>query len=523
MAGSKPKGALCIHGKAEFALNLVAQVTSIAAQMVISLFLTPVVLSKMGAEAYGFVGLVNNFVSYAAVITTALNSLAGRYITLAHHRGNRDAAETYFSSVFFADCFLAVVVLGLAVVLAANINNIAVVPDELLSDLQVMILLAFLNSAIGLVAVVFGIAAFIKNRLYLNSLAQLLQSVIRAALLCFLFLCIAPHMWYYSVSAVVASVAFTVAQVATTRRLTPEYRVRRSHFSLASVLEILKGGIWVSLESLNKIILTGLDLWISNLFLGAYQMGIFSVAKTVPNALLSMSSSFANLFYPKLAEHYAKREHDELRDGFSFAMRFTAGIMLVPLAGLIIYGIFFYRLWVPERSADEIAIIQLLSVLTVISLVASALVEPLYYANTLANRIRDSVLITLGFSLAALAIELSLLFFSSLDGLCVIAATSSVVMTVRHCIVQPVYAARVLGMRMRTFFRPLLRELAGLGIVLATFYALAQVLPFGSWGALLASCVLSALVGYTELIVVLLNPGERRRALNMILRRGRRA
>ena len=523
MAGSKPKGALRIHGKAEFVLNLVAQVTSIAAQMVISLFLTPVVLSKMGAEAYGFVGLVNNFVSYAAVITTALNSLAGRYITLAHHRGNRDAAETYFSSVFFADCFLAVVVLGLAVVLAAIINNIAVVPDELLSDLQVMILLAFLNSAIGLVAVVFGIAAFIKNRLYLNSLAQLLQSVIRAALLCFLFLCIAPHMWYYSVSAVVASVAFTVAQVATTRRLTPEYRVRRSHFSLTSVLEILKGGIWVSLESLNKIILTGLDLWISNLFLGAYQMGIFSVAKTVPNALLSMSSSFANLFYPKLAEHYAKREHDELRDGFSFAMRFTAGIMLVPLAGLIIYGIFFYRLWVPERSADEIALIQLLSVLTVISLVASALVEPLYYANTLANRIRDSVLITLGFSLAALAIELCLLFFSSLDGLCVIAATSSVVMTVRHCIVQPVYAARVLGMRTCTFFRPLLRELAGLGIVLATFYALAQVLPFGSWGALLASCVLSALVGYTELIVVLLNHGERRRALNMILRRGRRA
>lgn len=511
-----------IQGKTEFALNLVAQVASIIAQMVISLFLTPVVLSKMGAEAYGFVGLVNNFVSYAAVITTALNSLAGRYITIAHHRGDKRGAETYFSSVFFADCFLAVVVMAFAVLLAANINSMAVVPDNLLGDLQVMIILAFLNSAIGLVAVVFGIAAFIKNQLYLNSLAQLLQSVIRAVLLCVLFLCIAPHMWYYSISAVVASIAFTAVQVATTKKLTPEYRVRRSRFSMASVMEILKGGIWVSLESLNKIILTGLDLWISNLFVGAYQMGIFSVAKTVPNALLSMSSSFANLFYPKLAEHYAKRENDELRSGFSFAMRFVAGVMLVPLIGLIVYGIFFYRLWVPDRSSGELWLIQVLSVLTVISLVASALVEPLYYANTLANKIRGSVLITLGFSLAALAIELGLLLAGTFNGLYVIAATSSIVMTGRHCIVQPAYAAKVLGMPSGTFYKPLLRELAGMGAVLVTFVLLARVLPFGSWGAFLASCVLSAVVGYGELLVILLNREERKRVLGMVLRRGER-
>lgn len=89
-----------LQGKTAFAINLISQVSVIVAQMVISLFLTPIVLEKMGAEAYGFVGLVNNFVSYVAVITTALNSLAGRYITIAHHSGDQEGAESYYSSVF---------------------------------------------------------------------------------------------------------------------------------------------------------------------------------------------------------------------------------------------------------------------------------------------------------------------------------------------------------------------------------------------------------------------------------------
>lgn len=176
-----------LQGKTAFAINLISQVSVIVAQMVISLFLTPIVLDKMGAEAYGFVGLVNNFVSYVAVITTALNSLAGRYITIAHHSGDQESAESYYSSVFFANCVMAVAVLAGSVLLAANIESVVSVSPGLVEDLQLMILLAFFNCALSLVVVVFGIAAFIKNQLYLNSIAQLVSSVIRAMLLCILF------------------------------------------------------------------------------------------------------------------------------------------------------------------------------------------------------------------------------------------------------------------------------------------------------------------------------------------------
>lgn len=504
-----------LKGKSAFAINLISQVSVIAAQMVISLYLTPIVLDKMGTEAYGFVGLVNNFVSYVAVITTALNSLAGRYITIAHHSGDRKGAESYYSSVFFANCGMAVAVLAGSVLLAANIRSVVSVSSELVGDLQLLILLAFLDCALGLIVVVFGIAAFIKNQLYLNSIAQLISSVIRAMLLCVLFLSVAPHMWYYSAAAVVASVAFLALQVWTTRRVTPEYRVRATRFSFPRVLEILKSGVWVSIESVNKLLLTGLDLWISNLFVGAYQMGVFSVAKTIPNALLSVSSRFANLFYPKCAELYAKKNNDELVEQFGFAMRFTAAIMIVPLAGLVVYGLHFYELWLPGRDISELLLIQRLSVLTVISLLASALVEPLYYANTLTNKIKGSVLITLGFSLVVVVIELSLLLLTDFNGLFVIASVSSIVMTFRHCLVQPVYAARVLGLRGSSFFKALGKEVVGLFVVLGTFWVLSSVLSFSSWANFLTSCLLSAAIGYAELSLLLLDGDERRKAIGM--------
>ena len=110
--------------------------------------------------------------------------------------------------------------------------------------------------------------------------------------------------------------------------------------------------------------------------------------------------------------------------------------MIVPLAGFVTYGLHFYELWLPGRDVSELLLIQRLSVLTVVSLLASALVEPLYYANTLTIRYKVPVLITLGFSLLVVAIELSLLFFTELEGLFVKSLpVSSVLMTFRHCFV----------------------------------------------------------------------------------------
>lgn len=504
-------------------LNLLTQLAVLATQVIISFFLTPVILKSLGDEAYGFVGLVNNFVSYMSVITTALNSLAGRYISLSYFRSEMEESRKYYSSVFFGNCFLGLCAFFIAIVLSIKIDNLVVVPNDLLDDLRLLVLLAFFNAAISLFSVVFGVAAFIKNRLFYNYIAQLSGSVLRMAMLSGMFIYLEPHMWYYGVTAIVATVVTLGLQIRATIKLAPELKVRFDAFSLRYVMNIVKDGAWVSLESVNKLLQTGLDLLVANLYVGPAAMGLLSVAKTIPNVLGQLSVNVANVMYPKLAKEYATGEMDSLNKRFSFSMRFTGYIVLVPLIGFVSFGFPFYRLWLQGKDAEQIYVIQQLSALTVLPLVASCMVEPLYYANTLTRRLRGSVIIATCFSLASLACTLLLLNFSAIEPLYIIASTSSIFMTVRHLVSCPLYYSHILGLRPGAIYLDIVRMLTGAAGLLLFFGGASKALDLTSWPSLIACCLICGITAYVALIPLLFSREE----LSGILRiahvgRGRR-
>ena len=83
--------------KKQLLVNMVASLVNFAVSVGIGLVLTPYIVRSIGAEAYGFIGLANTFVSYAQLLTIALNSVAGRFITVAYHEGDEAKANGYYS------------------------------------------------------------------------------------------------------------------------------------------------------------------------------------------------------------------------------------------------------------------------------------------------------------------------------------------------------------------------------------------------------------------------------------------
>ena len=88
-------------------INIVTSIISLATSIGISFFLTPYIVDKIGKEAYGFIGLINNLVSYISIITIALNSMAGRFITIKIHQNNEKEANEYFNSVLISNIIMA--------------------------------------------------------------------------------------------------------------------------------------------------------------------------------------------------------------------------------------------------------------------------------------------------------------------------------------------------------------------------------------------------------------------------------
>lgn len=122
----------------------------------------------------------------------------------------------------------------------------------------------------------------------------------------------------------------------------------------------------MSLAQLSTVLLSGLDLLICNLTIGAGLMGILSIAKTVPTSFATLIATLASVFTPHYTILYAKNDIKGLVKEVQFTSKIVSLILTVPIAGFIVFGINFYTLWQPTKTHDEIIMIQILSVLTCI-------------------------------------------------------------------------------------------------------------------------------------------------------------
>ena len=107
----------------QLVINMAANLLSTVVGFCVSFFLTPFIIERVGIEANGFVSLAGNFMGYATIVTTALNSMAGRFITISIHQEDYDETNKYMSSVFAANLLSSAVLTIPAVLLVINMNN----------------------------------------------------------------------------------------------------------------------------------------------------------------------------------------------------------------------------------------------------------------------------------------------------------------------------------------------------------------------------------------------------------------
>ena len=74
-------------------INLGASLIVFLVQLVISFWVTPYVVGKLGESAYGFITLALNFTEYATLLTVAINSMASRFISISYNQNNVEEAN----------------------------------------------------------------------------------------------------------------------------------------------------------------------------------------------------------------------------------------------------------------------------------------------------------------------------------------------------------------------------------------------------------------------------------------------
>ena len=248
----------------QLAINMLASMITFTVGLGIRFGLTPYIVRTLGPEAYGFVGLASNILSYTGLITVALNSMAGRFITINYVEGHIDAANKYFSSVFFSNIILAFIILLFSIGCVIWLEYLINIPDVLIFDVKLLFSLLALNNVIGLVANVWCTATFIKNRLDLSNIQGIIGNLLNATILICLFSCFAPHIWYMGAAGLVLTIYTVLVNKKFSTILTPELKINRANYDFTKVVELLKSGMWnlISKLGINYIDIIENDLGI---------------------------------------------------------------------------------------------------------------------------------------------------------------------------------------------------------------------------------------------------------------------
>lgn len=480
----------------QMAVNITATIIAFAVSTGITFFLTPFIVGRLGRAAYGFIGLSSSIIDYTSLITIALNAMAGRFVSISYLKGDKKLANKYFSSVFFSNLFFAGIIFLFAIFFLIYIDVLLDVPSELLRDVRLLFGLLVLNSMLGLVTGEFGVATFIKNRLELSSIRNVIADFLRAAILLIAFSCFAPHVWYIGLSGLILTVYTVIWNIKYRNRLTPDLRVNIKNFDLAKVKELISSGAWNIITKLSNILSQGLDLLFANIFVGAAAMGTFSISKTVPMMALALMGAIASAFAPQLTNYYAQGRNDLIVQELQKSIRVVSCFSTPILCSLYVFSGDFYHLWLPGQDYRE------LWLLTVLGFIASPFTMPqeaLWNVFTITNKLKYSSLTLLGESIGVFCSILVLMNFveDHMQRLIILACTRTVWGFFRSSFFLPMYAAHCLQQRLTTFYKYLLHSVLCLIVSVGLCFLLRSFVHADSWLKLIMMILLSCVIGFT--------------------------
>lgn len=465
---------------------------SILFSVFITLYITPRVITTVGIDAYGFVSLSSNIISYLQIATIALNAYAARYISISYLQKRTNEFNGYFNTVLWGNLGLGTVILVFFIIFTRFIDSFLNVPEELLWDVQILFLCVGINFFIGLISVAWKVFGQIKDRVDILNILDSASYILQIVVLFVAYNFLPPHVWYIGFTHLFAALFTLASAVLLTRHYLPELQVKANRFSKIAFRTLVVKGLWNSIDGLGNTLNSGLDLLITDLMLSPIDMGKVSVAKSIMALTVRCYTMVSQIFHPRFISAYANHDTSLLVGHYIKAIKTCSIITNMVFACFLFLGSDFIRLWIPKQDVNTIFN---LTVLCMIPGVVEGMTCPLYSIYTLTTKLKLPTIITIISGLTNVLSMFILLKFTSL-GVYAIVITTAVIVTLAHWIT-PFYSCKCLRISISSFIPTIGLCFAELGINISVVFFVGKLLmPVQSWFTFIIN---GAILGTTSL------------------------
>lgn len=503
-------------------INMASSVAVLSLNVIIGFWLSPYIIKHVGVEANGFVSMAGNFITYASLIVTALNSMAARYITIAYVQKDYKKANLYYNSVFWGNLIIVAVLFIPAVCLIVFFENIFDVPPSLLVDVKILFAIVFASFFIGTGAPNYDVGCFVSNRLDRQYLPEMITQFIRAIFIFGTFSVLAPHIWYVSFASLLVNLILLSVNRHNTHYLTPELKISLKRgtriCSWRAIKELVGSGLWSSISNMGNILLSGLDLLVCNTLLGATAMGVLSVSKILGTYLQQFSSSLTRAFTPELTIDYANGNDENLKLNLNRSMKITACLLTIATAGMLTFGEKFFSLWVPSQNAKLLAV---LSGLSFLGYIFTSGTQILYNVFSVTNHVKESSIAQIISGIASIGITVTLVKYTDL-GMYAVAGVSTLCNFVRNMTFTLPMTAKWLGFKKTAFYPIVIRTFLSTLIICVVSLGVQRVNYINSWSGFLLDVIIVAMIGLGINLMIMLSKQDREFVLGKIKKKLRK-
>lgn len=508
----KNKKGMSLNG--QLTVNVIASVFAFAVSAGISFFLSPYIVGAVGEEAYGFVSLSNNIISYFSIMAIALNSMASRFIAVAYFKNDMQEASEYYSSDFFANLVMCFIFVPVFIIGIANIHWLNISPT-LVTDVQFLMTCIALSFVLDLLTVNLSVSYYVKNRLYISSLISIGSYFIRAVLLLFLFGAFTAHIAYVGFANLMVNLFVQGNNLIQKRRLAPELKIKLTYFKFKKIRQLVAAGIWNWITRVGAILQEGLDLLIANLMISPGDMGVLAVSKTIPTLISNLFGTMILSFIPNMTELYAKEETEQLKKSVKQAMKVIGMLINLPIALFIGFGDVFFRLWVPTQDAEFLQILSILAIAPMAVMGPATIIQNIF---TVINKIKVNSLLVCATGLLNVATVYGLLK-STDGGLFVVAGVSSVYSILRNVLYTVPFGAIYIKCPWHTFFPEVGKNIVSVAVISALSLFLKGFMPEITWMWLFLFAGFAGMTGFILNFYLVMNTEDRELCINKTIKK----
>lgn len=475
------------------ARNLLVRFAVYIAAAGLNILVMPFVLRGVGVEAYGIAGVMNSVVAIVGVGTIAISGAVGRETIRAFGGSGKPGPADVVGTAVSAVCIVLACLSVPGLLLALCLQHVFVVPDALLGDARLFVLLVLGSAGASAIAGPLGAIAFARNRVDLLSIAAFGRTAAAAGFVVLAFTLVGPSLSLYGVTILAAALVHLGLTFVFAKKLLPGERLLGVRPQKAALSGLLSLGGWMIVTQIGVLLFVQMDLVVANRVLGPTKAGELAGLALIPLQLRAVAGMLSEVFSPSQMALALPGSRQ------AFAAYLIRSVRSTSLLMALLVGVFcggagpILEVWL-GRGFGALAPVAI----TMTAYLVPALgLMPCWNALVAVGEVRGPALVTVGMGL--LNVVLGVLLAGPVGlGLMGIAIAGGIALGLRNLVWAPWYVSAKCGVSGRALGAELVRGgSAGVAVFLVArlvFEALRAASPPAVGGALLISGVVGTVI-----------------------------